>query len=115
MVQFVLESEQTQNFAASLGILAAIAMNSLGQTKVTFSRQRGKKVEPLKHKPNFSAANIGAFCVRRGRQIFAINNNATRRWRQQAAEQMQHRRLAASRRAHDGHEFALMNFERDAS
>jgi len=31
------------------------------------------------------------------------------------AEQMQHRRLAATRRAHDGHEFALMNFKRDAS
>ena len=86
MVQFVLEPKQFEHFTPALRILSPITMDAFGETQIPFSRERGEKVEPLKHKPNFSAANIGAFCVRRGRQIFAVNNNATRRWRQQAAE-----------------------------
>jgi hypothetical protein len=63
VVQFVLQSEQAQDFAAPFGILATIAVNSLGQTQIPFSGKRREKVEALKYKTNLAPADISAFRV----------------------------------------------------
>src|SRR5882672_9360645 len=78
MVQFVLQSQQTQNLAAPLGIFAAVAMDSFGEPQITFSGERRKKIETLKHKTNFSPADIGALGVRCSSQVFPVNNDTAR-------------------------------------
>src|SRR5689334_23370464 len=61
VMQLVLESEQSQDFAASLRIAAAVAVNSLRQSEISFGGQRWKKIESLKDEADLFAANCGAF------------------------------------------------------
>src|SRR5580765_3842818 len=96
-MELVFEAQQLQNFPAPLRILAAIAVNALRQPKIPVSGKCWKQVETLKHKANFAPSDVGAFSIRSGGQVFVVNDYPASGWREQTAQQVEHRGLAASR------------------
>src|SRR5690349_3381676 len=114
-MQLVLETQKAQHVASKLRIAAAVAVNSLRESEISFSRQRREKVESLKNKADFLASNGRALGVRGGGDVFAVDDDSAFGRRQQAAQQMKHRRLAAARRTHDRDKLALLHLERHTS
>ena len=96
MMHFVFEAKHAQDFAASIRIVSAVAVNAFGETQISFSRQRWKKIESLKDKTNFSPANVCALGVRGGGQVFTVDDDASACRGQQSTHQVQHCRLTAT-------------------
>src|SRR6185369_10586422 len=114
-MKLIFESEQSEHVAPELWIAAAIAMNSLRQSEISFSSEGREKIESLKNKSDLLATNRRSLCVRCRRDIVAIDDDAARRRRQQASEQVKHGRLPATRRSHDRDKLAFFHVQRNTT
>src|SRR5438067_1558208 len=118
VVHLVFELEHAKDFAPPLGVAAAVfaaAVYALGELEVALGGERREEVEALEDEADLAAAYVGAARVRGGREVFVVNHNPPRSRREQPAEEVQHRRLAAARRPHDGDELALLHVQGDAA
>src|SRR6476646_5339401 len=104
-MHLVLETQHAEYFAASIRIVCPVPLNAFGEAQVSFRRQGGEEIEALKDETDLAPANVGSLCIGRGSQVLAVDHNTALGRCQQAAEQMQHGRLAASGWSHDADEF----------
>ena len=74
----------------------------------------GEKVEALEHPADAAPAQVGAVVVGEVRHVLPVELVAAARRRVEEAEDVHECRLAGARRAHERHEFALLDGERDA-
>jgi hypothetical protein len=115
MGHFIFEAEQLQDFAAGLVVdgRTSTSVNVLGQSQVPLRRQGWKEVEPLEDEPDLAAANIGPRRVAQLGQVFAVNDDATFGWAEQAAKDVEQGRFPAARRSHDRDKLAWIDGQID--
>ena len=82
---------------------------------VAFGGQRGQQVEFLKDEADFRAPQAGAVGVGQLGEVDAVDDDAAGVGVREPAENVEQGRLAAARRADDGDELTLLDFERYAS
>jgi hypothetical protein len=95
-MEFIFESQQTQDFAAPPGIVASVSVNPFGESQVPLRCQSWEKIEALKNKSDFSSTNICALGIGGRSKILTINDNPAACGSQQSSKQVQHRGFAAS-------------------
>ena len=115
VMHLVLETQHAEYFAATIRIVCPVPLNAFGEAQISFRRQGGEEIEALKDETDLAPANVGPLCIGGGSQIFPIDDDTALRWGQQAAEQMQHGRLAASGWSHDADELAFLHGERNTA
>src|ERR1043165_3879871 len=117
-VHLVFELEHAEDFASAFGVAAAVfaaAVYAFGELEVAFGGEGREEVEALEVEADFASADVGAARVRGGCAVFVVHDDASASRGEQAAEEVQHRRLAAARSPHDGDELALLHVQRDAA
>ena len=91
--------------------IEAVAVNELGDGDVAFGGQGREEIETLENETDFVAAQLGARRVAQCREIVAVNQDFAARGLRQSADQVQERRLAASRRPHHSNGFPGQHLE----
>ena len=108
------DAEQIGNDLEAVWI-ESICVNVLRESDVVVGVERGQKIEALKDEADFVAAQQSAGGVAHGGEVVAIEKHAPARGLRQAANHVQHGGFSASRRTHDGDEFAGKDFDVDAA
>jgi hypothetical protein len=94
------------------GLASVRAVEFKRQHDVLDDAERRHQVQLLEDEPDFRATHVGQFANRHGRQVGAVNQYVAGGWRVEPTGQVEQRRLAAARRAHDGDELAGLDGER---
>src|SRR6266851_2036784 len=89
----------------------SVAMNKLRDGDIALGRQGGEQIETLKDEADFVAAQFGARGVAQFGEIITVDQNLAPGSLRQAADHIQQRRLAASRRPHHRDRFARLHLE----
>src|SRR5258708_2721284 len=89
----------------------SVAMNKLRDGDIALGRQGGEQIETLKDEADFVAAQFGARGVAQFGEIIPVDQNLAPGSLRQAADHIQQRRLAASRRPHHRDRFARQYLE----
>src|SRR5436309_6321526 len=89
----------------------SVAMNKLRNGDIALGRQRGEQIESLKYKADFVAAQFGARGVAQFGKVIPVDQNLATRSLRQAADHIQQRGLAATRRSHYRNRFPRLNLE----
>jgi hypothetical protein len=91
MVKLVFKAEEPQHLATAWRIFAAVAMNPLRQTEISFSRESGKEIKSLENKANLATPDRGTLGIGGCGDIFIVDDYPTTCWRQQPSQKVKHR------------------------
>src|SRR5690348_13505225 len=89
--------------------------NVFGDGDIGVSVQGRQQVELLENEADLALAHLGSLSVREPGEVLAVNHHPAGIGVGQAAQEVKQGGFAAARRAHNGHEFALLHVKGDAA
>ena len=114
VLQAFLQAEETDYHVETVRV-KAVPVDVLGESDIVAGVEGGEEIVFLEDKTDFVAAQEGSRRVAHGGEIVAVEQDAASGGLSEAADDVEHGGLAATRRPHDGDEAAGWDLEIDAA
>ena len=112
--QPLFQAQQTGNSFEAVRV-ETVSMDVLREGNIVIRIERRQQIKSLEHEADFVAAQQGSRGVAHFREVIPIEQHAPPSGLSQASNHVQKRGFTATRRPHDGNEFAGKNGNADAA